>query len=90
MGPPYQYSDPASNYAIAPTTTGANPTLNQQATAFTPRAAMNQGQGPRQGPRQGQTHAQPGGSNGHSANGEQDLNTVEDQLRRFNINQRPQ
>lgn len=84
MGQPFQYPDAAANYAVAPPNSVANLPLNQQ--AFTPRAAMGQAQGSRQNHTLAQTQPH---TNGHPANGEQDMNTLEDQLRRFNMNQRP-
>ncbi len=90
MGLPYQYQDPTSNYSIVPATSGVNPTLNQQAAAFTPRTAINQGQGHRQGQSPGHGHSPNASSNGHSSNGEQDLISLEDQIHRFNMDQRHQ
>jgi hypothetical protein len=83
MAQAYQYPETGGNYAVAPPASSANLPLNQQALAFTPRTPMGPGQGQR--PNQ----VQSSGTNGHSANGEQDLNSLDDQLRRFNLNQRP-
>jgi hypothetical protein len=83
----YQQADPLSvNYAVGPAASAPSPALNQQATSFTPRAM---GQGQRQNQRQGQAP----GTNGHGhgvKKQDQDLESLEDQLRRFKMNQRPQ
>ena len=86
MGQQYQVPDAtAGNYSVGPAASNAGAGLNQQATAFTPRTA-NIGQGKRANHRQNQQTS----GNGHPATQEQNYDAVEEQMRRLNMNQRPQ
>jgi hypothetical protein len=97
---PYQEANPA-NYSLGPGTSSGNAALNRQAAAFTPRTpatSHGQTQAQVQGQGQGQTRGQrlaPRSNHSSNGNGQQadqnpDLDAVQDQMRRFNMNQRPQ
>jgi hypothetical protein len=99
MGQQYQGSDAASsNYAIGPGGNNMNHGLNQQATSFTPRTAnFGRGQGRGHGGQRQHHQLQNGNgnvngnSNGHTTTGQDpEFESIEDQMRRFNLNQRPQ
>ena len=88
-GVPQQYQMPdvnSGNYSVGPAASNPSHGLNQQAASFTPRTAniaSNQ--------RANQRQTKAGNGNGsHPVTQDQDLDAIEDQMRRFNMNQRPQ
>jgi hypothetical protein len=86
----YPYPEVAPmNYSIGPGTSSGNAALNQQAAAFTPRTATSS-QGQAQGQRSVPRSNQGTNGNGHPAKQDQDVDAAQEQLRRFNMNQRPQ